>query len=192
MLRSLVGRASLPDLLSDQRTVLEREALAMLRERLKTYDLGLDARSLAIQEVHPPLAVVQAYRDVSDAQLERERRVNEGQMYSEEQTAIARGREAVLKEQAHADRLGSIQKAGGEADGFLRLLKPRALAPVLSDHERFWSTMADLLANRHKVILDAPDSKARRHLILPDPSLGTFPSIDPTPALLPSPSEGHP
>ncbi len=192
VLRSLVGRVSLPDLLSDKRLPIEHEALVMLQDRLLSYGLGLDACSLAIQEVHPPLAVVEAYRDVTNALLERERRINEGRTYADQQVAKARGTSTAMKEKSQADRLGSIERARGESDGFLRLLEPRARWPILSDHERFWSTMAELLATRRKVVLDGPGSDARRHLILPDPSLGNPRSFDPTPALFPGRPEGLP
>lgn len=193
VLRSLVGRASLSGLLSDRRRDMETEALERLRDRVRSYGLGLDVRSLAIQEVHPPLAVVQAFRDVSDAHLERDRRIHEAQRYMDEQAAITRGTSIALGEKARADRLGLIERARGEADGFLSQIRPRARWPALSDHDRFWTTMADLLADRRKVILDGPDSsRARRHLILPDPSIGIPKPFNLTPALLSGRPEGLP
>lgn len=192
VLRSVVGRSSLSDLVSGHRRAKEIQAQALLQSRIRSYGLGLDVRSLSIQEVHPPVAVVQAYRDVSDAQLERERRNHEGQTYADKQAAAALGRSAALNEQALAERLGLIGRAKGEADAFALLAKPRARWPLLSDYERFWDSMADLLATRRKVILDSPSPDTRRHLILPSPDLGSPGAFDPTPALLPPSPEGRP
>src|SRR5260370_812004 len=63
--RKVVGHRGLESLLTKSRRDAEREALEELQSRVDRYGLGVAITAVAFQDVHPPLAVVDAYRDVS-------------------------------------------------------------------------------------------------------------------------------
>jgi membrane protease subunit HflK len=138
------------------------------------------------QDVHPPLAVVDAYRDVSRAESDRRRRHNEGVTYRATALAEARGEAAQIRNRAEADRASRVARAGGESASFAEQLSPRAVAPGLTDHRLYWETIASALAGKPKVVLD-PDATRARHLILPNLPLeaaagALAPSTRPPPA----------
>lgn len=82
ILREVAASARLDDLLTDQRAKLERLSLATLRRRIESFGLGIDIVDLQWLDVHPPQAVVPAYRQVADALEDRELLINEADSYS--------------------------------------------------------------------------------------------------------------
>jgi regulator of protease activity HflC (stomatin/prohibitin superfamily) len=157
----------------------------LLQERIRAYGLGLHVTSVAFQDVHPPLSVVEAYRDVSRAESDRQRRINEGETYRARILAEAQGTAARTVNRASADRRTRLARAAAESDRFLEQLSARTTAPHLTDQRLYWETIADALAGKPKVVLD-PDKARDRHLILPD-----FPisALAPGPRAAPKPAE---
>ena len=82
VLREVAATASLDNLLTEQRADLERQSLEKLRDRIATYDLGLEIVELQWLDVHPPQSVVPAYRHVADALEDRELLINEAEAYA--------------------------------------------------------------------------------------------------------------
>ena len=95
VLRDLAASASLDDLLTDRRADLERRSLAQLRKRVEGYSLGIEIVDLQWLDVHPPKAVVPAYRQVADALEDRELLINEADAYADRALLGAVGEEAV-------------------------------------------------------------------------------------------------
>ncbi len=83
VLRDLAASASLDELLTDRRAILERRSLTQLRQRVEGYALGIEIVDLQWLDVHPPKAVVPAYRLVADALEDRELLVNEADAYAD-------------------------------------------------------------------------------------------------------------
>ena len=102
VLRDLAASASLDDLLTDRRADLERRSLAQLRRRVEGYSLGIEIVDLQWLDVHPPKAVVPAYRQVADALEDRELLINEADAYADRVLLGAVGEEALreLKQSA--------------------------------------------------------------------------------------------
>ena len=86
---SVVGRRPLLDLLTRGEPRPKQAATAELQERLATSRSRRRVHGITFQDVHPPLAVVDAYRDVSRAQSDRQRRINEADAYRAEKLAEA-------------------------------------------------------------------------------------------------------
>ena len=95
VLRDLAARASLDELLTERRAKLERQSLAQLRQRVAGYALGIEIIDLQWLDVHPPKAVVPAYRQVADALEDRELLVNEADAYADRVLLGAVGEEAL-------------------------------------------------------------------------------------------------
>ncbi len=91
-IRAEVSRHPLDDLLTDGRRLVEGEARVDLQRRIDAYGLGLIVTGIAFQDVHPPLEVVDAYRDISRAEKERKTRINEGLTYQADRLNARRAR----------------------------------------------------------------------------------------------------
>jgi len=95
VIREVAARASLDGLLTDRRSEIESECLALIRQQADDYGLGLQTVGLNLLDIHPPRAVVPAYRDVADALEEREQRINEAQAYYAARVLSVAGERAI-------------------------------------------------------------------------------------------------
>lgn len=174
--RETVGRRSLDALLTRDRRDVEQAAARLLQERVDTYGMGLVVTGVAFQDVHPPLPVVDAYRDVSRAESDRQRQHNAGEAYRAEALAQAKGKAAATVNRAEAERASRVTRASGEADAFVYQADARASAPALTDLRLYWETIASALADKPKLVLDS-DKAHPRHLIVPGPPPGISPPV---------------
>ena len=164
--RNVAARRPLDALLTSKRNEAELAAARLLQDRVSAYGLGLIIVRLDFQDAHPPLAVVDAYRDVSRAESDRQRRINEGRTARAEALAAARGGAAAIVNRAEAERVTEVARAAGEADAFEAQRLARAPLPGLTDQRLYWETIAGALAAKSKIVLDA-DPGRHRHLIVP-------------------------
>ncbi|HEY3968687.1 MAG TPA: cation-translocating P-type ATPase family protein [Planctomycetaceae bacterium] len=74
--RQVVAARVLDEILAEFRADVEADCLRALREAIAPYRLGLEVTALTLLDVHPPTAVVPAYRDVANAMEEREQSIN--------------------------------------------------------------------------------------------------------------------
>ncbi len=182
-IRAEVGRRPLDDLLTLGRADAERSATEGLRRRVEALGLGLVIAGVRFGDVHPPLAVVDAYRDVSRAASDRLRRITEGETEKAGRLLAAGGLAASTLHRAEAAREGRLARASGEADAFRARLAARSDRPGLTDGRLYWETIASAFAGKSKVILDPAQGRPRQ-LILPDlppPGAVAFPSSPMTP-----------
>jgi Cu+-exporting ATPase len=167
VVRDVLGRRALQELLAGGRHEAEAAAARLLQERLVRYRFGILVRGISFQDIHPPLAVVDAYRDVSRASSDRQRRINEANAYRDEELAKAKGRSQAMHHGAKAAGAARVARAASAADTFISLGEARRPAPFLTDFRLFWEKLAPALAGKPKVIIDEEPGR-RRHLILPN------------------------
>ena len=176
-IRSIVGRRGLDELLTKGRAEAEQASKASLQERVDASKLGLIITGVSFQDVHPPLPVVDAYRDVSRAESDRLRKVADGQTFRSSRLTTAEGLASATIQKAEADRNGRTAKASGEAGAFLSRLGVRNGSPTLTDHRLYWESIAEAFAGKEKVILEP--SASRRQLFLPEMPGGSLPMLLP-------------
>jgi Cu+-exporting ATPase len=164
--RETIGRRELLDLLTVGRLEVEEAAAALLRSRLRAGRFGVAVRRVAFQDIHPPLAVLDAYRDVSRAKSDQQRSINEATALGESALAEAEGRSSALKSAALASRGRQLAIAASAADTFSGLREARGYAPALTDLRLFWKMVADALGGKTKLVLDEEPGR-HRHLLLP-------------------------
>jgi Cu+-exporting ATPase len=173
--RSIVGRRGLDELLTRGRSEAEMASKAALQERVDAAKLGLVITAVSFQDVHPPLPVVDAYRDVSRAESDRLRKVLEGTTYRENRLATAEALAIATIQKAEADRGGRTARASGESDAFLARLQGRDGFPSLTDHRLYWETISSAFARKDKVVLEP--SSGRKQLFLPEMPGGIGPVL---------------
>ena len=204
------GEAEPPlEILTTGRGALAEQIRRRLQTRLDSLGLGIEIlpAGLCLADVHPPLEVVDAFRDVSSAFKQRERMKNEADAYRRDRVIKAGGRAAwqgfsaggpeltderwqrlrpQLEGEAAAELLAAEafaidkqERAAGEAAGFASLEAAHASAPQLSEWRMYLDALSASLAGKKKLILDSKAS-GRRHLFLGPQTNAEFP---PTPAM---------
>ena len=163
-MQSVVTNAALDDVLTTGRLGIEGRVRQELQARLDRYRSGIRVLGVRLEDVHPSLEVVDAFREVSGAFEEKNRMVNEAEGYRNEQVALARGNGRAGLEKAAAYTLERIGRALGDADRFQQHEAAFRLAPGPTETRLYWETIEQVLPGKKKFITDT--SKARRQLFL--------------------------
>ncbi len=154
-LRQLVGATPLDAVLTTGRTELERACQEQLQKRLDAYGIGVRVRAVRLQDVHPPIEVVDAFRAVSSAYEEKSKLINEAESYRNEQVPKARGAAKAKWQEAVGFRIGRVHRAQGDATRFVQQQTAFRAAPDVTRTRLYWETMEEVLAGRNKFIVDA-------------------------------------
>ena len=93
--RHVVAARALEDILAEHRADVEADCLNLMRYAIAPYRLGIEVISFSLLDVHPPTAVVPAYRDVANALEEREQAINLAQAQYARTVLSAAGERAI-------------------------------------------------------------------------------------------------
>jgi Cu+-exporting ATPase len=166
VMQMLTTETPIDELLTTGRRAIEQKAKTLLQARMDRYGAGIEVLQVKLQDVHPSLEVVDAFRAVSGAYEEKNRLINEAEGYRNEQVALARGNAKAQLQNAASFTLGRVNRAQGDADRFdLREGSYRG-APGPNDTRLYFDTIDSVLPGKKKLILDK--TKGRRHLFLLD------------------------
>ncbi|MBV9444012.1 MAG: cadmium-translocating P-type ATPase [Acidobacteriaceae bacterium] len=155
----------LDDMLTTRRHAVETRVANELQRRLDKYDSGIRVLSFRLQDVHPSLEVVDAFREVSGAYEEKNRFINEAEAYRNEQIALARGNAKARIEQAEGYSTGRKNRAAGDADRFVEREAAFRSAPGPTELRLYLETIEQVLPGKQKLILDHTKSPRRLFLM---------------------------
>jgi HflK protein len=164
VIHGITSTTPLDDVLTTGRQSIERQALAELQRRMDHYETGIRVMRVKLEDVHPSLEVVDAFREVSAAFEEKNRMVNEAEGYRNEQVALARGNAKAQVQNANAYTVSRTKRAEGDASRFTQEEQAYRTAPGPTETRLYLETMEQVLPGRKKLILDS--GKGRRHLLL--------------------------
>ncbi len=153
-LSTAVNSLPLDDMLTVERRGLERRVADELAERMQRYKTGVEILHVRVQDIHPSVEVVDAFREVAGALEEKSRLINEAEGYRNEQTALARGQAAAEIQSARGYSAGRVNRAGGDAERFRLAERGYTTAPAANATRLYLETMDEVLPGRRKLILD--------------------------------------
>jgi membrane protease subunit HflK len=151
--RAVVARTPI-DVVQTQRGPIQEEVRLELQRELDAYHAGVRIDSVNLQDVDPPVAVRDAFADVTSAEQDRERAVLEAQGYADKVIPEARGRAEEALNQARAYRERRVLESQGEAARFTALLAEYQRAPDVTRERLYLETMEQILPDMDKVILE--------------------------------------
>jgi Cu+-exporting ATPase len=167
VLSKVVTETPLDDLLTTGRSRLEGNAREALQRKLEAYGAGVRVLQVRLEDVHPSLEVVDAFRQVSGAYEEKNRLINEAEGYRNEQTALARGNAQAAFRTAAGYRDGRTNRASGDAARFNLSEAAFRTATQATEHRLYLETIDTVLPGKRLIILDKSTGK-RRLLLLED------------------------
>jgi len=154
-LRLAIGERKLEDILTTHIHDVEQEALGTLNDWLKAYDVGIVAIDVFVEDIHPPLEIVDAYRSVSTAREDKDRLINEAKGEASERVILAKGRAAANVEKARADAAQKGLKAQGDAARFDARDAAYREAPEVTKTRLFLETIEKVFPQMQVTIVDA-------------------------------------
>lgn len=157
IIRQVVSMEPLDDLFTRDRIIVERSIQEHLQQTMERTDCGIRITAVKLQDVHPPVEVVEYFRDVASAREDKNRLINEAQAYSNEVLPVSRGRALEKLRQAEAEKKERTDRARGEADRFVALLGTYRQARTVTEMRLFLEAVDEALPELEKFIVE-PDA----------------------------------
>ncbi|MGH9409418.1 MAG: FtsH protease activity modulator HflK, partial [Vicinamibacterales bacterium] len=153
-LRAIGGSYTLERLLTTDRRTFEGQWADEMRRHLAQLDVGVDVLGIYLADVHPPVDVVSAFRDVAAAQQDELVSVLEAEAYVNEQVPHARGTAQADLAAAAGYRTTRIDDSEGDAARFLEQISPPSGTAPLTQFRLEVETLEAVLPDRQLTILD--------------------------------------
>ena len=153
VMREVIGRYTIDDALTDNKTIIQQEVREKIQDVLDSYNAGVLITGAEMQQVNPPQQVIDAFRDVQAARADAEKVINQATGYANNVLPRARGRAAQILEQAQAYKESTIAEAQGRAARFTSQLTEYRKAPDVTQERLYFETMQRVLEKTDKIIL---------------------------------------
>jgi Cu+-exporting ATPase len=153
-LRDAAGRATAEEMLTTARTRTEQSVRTYLQDRLDACGAGIEVQGVRLQDVHPPIELVDAYRDVASAVEEKSRVINEAEGYRNEQLPLARGTATNTVMTATGARDAKIADSTGKAERFVATVKPLGAQRSAHAERLYLELMEEILPGQQLYVVD--------------------------------------
>ncbi len=189
-MRRVVGRTTISNTLTEGRLDIQVRAQDLLQEYLDHYDSGVHISTVKLQDVVPPAPVQDAFKDVINAEQDKERLINEAEGFANDILPKARGQAAQVLNRAQGYAESKVKEADGDAKRFTLLDDAYRLSPKVTRKRLYLETMERVLASANKVLLDKDAARSALPLLSLDQLIAhsrnakteTAPSSDSHPA----------
>ena len=151
-LRQVVGYHKIDEALTDGKFQIQQEIQQNLQEIMDLYDAGVLIVAVQLQDVHPPEAVIDAFKDVASALEDKNKYINQAQGYQNDVIPRTRGKAEQLVRQAESYREQRVLHAQGEANRFDKVLSEYRLAPQVTEKRLYLETMEKVMPRVKKFI----------------------------------------
>ena len=152
-LRQVIGKHEIDEALTTGKGLIQEETKTILQEILDGYEAGLLVVAVQLQDVHPPAAVIDAFKDVASAKEDLNRLINQAEGYRNDVIPRTRGQAAQMVKEAEAWAEARVTKSEGDAENFIRILKEYQRAKNVTRKRLLLETMEEILPGVRKYIL---------------------------------------
>lgn len=153
-MRRVISITGIDQLLTTDRTRIEGLVAARLQALLDRSNSGIEVIDVKMQDVHPPVEVVSAFREVASAKEDKNRMINQAEAYRDSLVPESRGQAAKLIAEADAERTESIERATGEASRFLSMVEQYGASRNVTEIRMYLETMEMVLPGLEKFIVE--------------------------------------
>ena len=159
-MREVVGHTAIDQALTEGRLAVQTQTSDLLQSILDSYGAGLHIVTVKLQDVAPPGPVQDAFKDVINAEQDRERMINEAEGFSNDILPKARGTAAQLVNEAEGFAAARLKESEGGARRFELLHEAYAEAPEITRVRMYIEALEDILPSIDKIIVDEELSDA--------------------------------
>ena len=170
-IREVASQMPLDALLVSERQIAESAIKSRVQQLLSSYRTGIEVVAVRLQDVHPPLEVVDAFRKVASAFEQKLAMVNQAEAYRNEQIPLARGERVAQIERAKAYKIRRSVRAVGEAQRFVMLEEVYRNFPEVTRIRLYLEAIEQALAGKPKIIMDARKIGRRQMLFVDEKGL---------------------
>ena len=170
IMREVVGLKTIDGVLTSDRKSIEPDVQQRMQTVLNGYRAGVLVKQVQLQSVDAPSQVISAYRDVTAAQQDQQRAVNDAETYANSVVPEAEGRASRILAEAKAYKQQTILDATGQTSRYSQIYTQYKLAPGVTRERMYLETMERVLGGMSKTILDAPSASAPVPYLALDPT----------------------
>ncbi len=165
-MREVIGQTPLQPILANEIADIGRRTQALIQKTLDEYEAGIQIRNVIIERPALPMgenpaaaddvtqSPLAAFRDVENAEQERQRSIEEARATANRVVPEARGRAERVIQEANAYRDSVIAEAAGESERFRLIYEQYRLAPEVTRQRMFLETLEKVLGASNKIIID--------------------------------------
>jgi membrane protease subunit HflK len=153
-MREVIGLSKVTEVLAEERSKIEHNALLLLQGILDSYNMGVKVVRIQLRRVDPPQEVIDAYRDVQNAKQDKERNINIAYSYRNDILPKARGEAEQVLQEAEGYKKQVIAEAQGEAQRFSNVYEQYRNAKEVTRKKMYLETMESILDGMNKIIID--------------------------------------
>ncbi len=153
-MREIIAQSNLAPILNRDRGAIADRLRDDVQRTLDSYESGVNIVRVNFNKADPPEPVIASFRQVQDAEQERDRLENVADAYANRVVAEARGQAAQLLEQAEGYRAQVVNEAAGEASRFTAVLDEYSKAPEVTRKRIYLETMEAVLGGIDIILLD--------------------------------------
>jgi modulator of FtsH protease HflK len=155
IMREVVGLKTIDGILTTDRKSVETDAQKRIQDLLDGYRAGVLVKQVQLQSVDAPAQVLSAYRDVTAAQQDQQRAVNEAETYANKVVPEAEGGAARILAEANAYREQTILEAKGQTQRYNQIYDQYKRAPGVTRERMYLETMEKVLGPMDKTVVDS-------------------------------------
>ena len=170
VMREVVGLKTIDGILTSDRKDIEPDALTRMQKTLDEYHIGVQVEQIQLQLIDAPAQVVSTYRDVTAAQQDQQRAVNEAETYANRIKPEAEGDAARIVAEAEAYKQQSVLDAQGQTARYGQVFAQYKKAPEVTRERLYLETMEKVLAAMSKTIIDTKGGAAAAPYLVPEPT----------------------
>ena len=153
-MREVVGDTTVTKALTVGKGIIEDTTAQLLQQTMNSYKGGIKIENVKLQDVHPPDAVKEAFKDVVSAREDREKMINDAEGYKNNLVPKARGEAAQMINNAKAYAKEKVLVATGESERFNMVYEEYKKAKDITRERILLETMASILPKVNKIIAD--------------------------------------
>jgi len=153
-MREVIGDTTVTKALTVGKGILEGETARLLQRTMNDYSAGIKIENVKLQDVHPPDAVKEAFKDVVSAREDREKMINEAEGYRNNLVPKSRGEAAQMINNAKAYAKEKVLVALGETERFNLIYEEYRQAKQITRDRILLETMSSILPKVNKVVAD--------------------------------------
>jgi modulator of FtsH protease HflK len=154
IMREVVGLKTIDGILTSDRKSIEPDVQTRMQKVLDDYKVGVLVLQVQLQSVDAPAQVISAYRDVTAAQQDQQRAVNDADTYANRVVPEAEGQASRIVAEAKAYHEQTILEAKGQTSRYLQIYDQYKKAPGVTRERMYLETMERVLGAMPKTILD--------------------------------------
>jgi membrane protease subunit HflK len=157
---NLMANMKVDEMLSTAKVEVQNSAVKEAQATLDRYNTGIQIAAFNIQTIIPPSPVAQAFRDVTAAQEDREKAINQARGYANSLIPEARGKAQGIISRAEAYKTEKVNQAAGDTANFISILTEYQNAPGTSSrnttkYRMLLETFEKILPKVKKYVVDS-------------------------------------